>query len=456
MDYYKLEKEINQLWKKGILKDGSHIFFKDIKEVEKRVNMVREDFAKQFDLKSIPTSIQTCASLLLKNYPKIKEIKDEKPEWEKPLTENEIFDFISYLNNKQPDSSLIYQKIEDIKNRILPSNIELKKHLAQLQKTKNENRKRFLIMGAGPNGLFIAILLNHIYNKIQNGITQSENIDILIIDNRIAKEGFRQPYTRNRRFSYSDISLTYLYKYLYCNNTYAGGPINFIEYLGYLKVMEENIPIYFTKKYETNQEIKNLIDENQFDVLFDCSGGRLDIKEIKSNINYSLSNKLPIKQDGFILERDDNQIIFKPENENNPYIKMFYLEMFNSNKESTNQYIDLFTLYTCDIGLYSHYENQLLTINNLESIISLVKDPLDATYLKYKLSRNPSFVKYFKFVPIPVNMHHLIKIADVMKTKKDKDFLYVASGDTLFHSHFVTGAGINRLFNFIVRVLYKF
>ena len=49
-----------------------------------------------------------------------------------------------------------------------------------------------------------------------------------------------------------------------------------------------------------------------------------------------------------------------------------------------------------------------------------------------------------------VYMRHGIKISDVFKVN-NRDILFIGAGDTIFHSHFITGAGLNRMFDFTVK-----
>ena len=34
---------------------------------------------------------------------------------------------------------------------------------------------------------------------------------------------------------------------------------------------------------------------------------------------------------------------------------------------------------------------------------------------------------------------------------KNKQFRFIGAGDNIFHSHFITGAGLNRIFDFTVK-----
>ena len=47
-------------------------------------------------------------------------------------------------------------------------------------------------------------------------------------------------------------------------------------------------------------------------------------------------------------------------------------------------------------------------------------------------------------------MKHAIEISRVVNYK-EHNFIYVASGDTIYHSHFITGSGLNRTITFAVK-----
>ena len=47
-------------------------------------------------------------------------------------------------------------------------------------------------------------------------------------------------------------------------------------------------------------------------------------------------------------------------------------------------------------------------------------------------------------------MRHSISVSSVV-TYKDHKFLYIGAGDTIFHGHFITGAGLNRTIAFAVK-----
>jgi hypothetical protein len=449
MDYKQLENKINKLWKKGILNDQSHIFFDDVKNVLELVKSFRKYAAEKYNIEKYSNEIIICNNP--KKYPKIEKIEKKNIKYENPLTEKDIDEFDNLLYEHQmPTSEKILKYIDKIKHKPLPSNINLQTYLKYLKSSK---KKKFLIVGGGPNGLFIASYLDYIYNQNYNGISTDDSIDILLIDNRIVKEGFLKPYTRNRRFAFSDFSLSIIYKFLYCTTSeYPMESINYIEYLAYIKLYKKCIPMYFTKKYETWKKICDLVHNFDFDVVFDCTGGRLNVPNFDIPKNYLDLIKNTKQNDREIIIDKDN-VILKSNIPNDPLMNMFSLEYFDKTKNLLSYYGDLNTLHTCDIDTYKHFSDHLLSKKDLLKIQNIIIDKVDKGFIKYIAESKD--IKYYKISYIHVNMHNRIKIAKVFTHEKHK-FLYVGSGDTIFHSHFIRGAGINRLFNFIVRILYLF
>jgi hypothetical protein len=55
-----------------------------------------------------------------------------------------------------------------------------------------------------------------------------------------------------------------------------------------------------------------------------------------------------------------------------------------------------------------------------------------------------------KFDVWGIYMRHQIKISDIFNVN-NKQILLIGAGDTIFHSHFITGSGLNRIFDFTVK-----
>jgi hypothetical protein len=149
----------------------------------------------------------------------------------------------------------------------LPSTIP---NLDNWKKYKEDNPINIMIMGAGPLGLYTALYLNEYYNKnIIHGRDNKKTIlnqyvNILIIDNRIYKEGIKKPYTRSTQFGFDIEQIQPFIKQIFCwknfDNNYKGTRrfdfINILENLLYVAAYNENISMYFTKKLEDFNDIK--------------------------------------------------------------------------------------------------------------------------------------------------------------------------------------------------------
>ena len=254
-----IDKKIDELWHSGLIDNKKHMFFNNMETVKHYINSFRNSWESELKINSKKESNNKC-NLKDVVYPKVHVLKDKKIVYEKKLKKKEILHFLQILSKKHP-RNFIEKEFKKIKNKIFTSNINLEKHLKLIKKN---GKKKILIIGGGPNCIFNALYLKKLYGN---------KIDILTIDNRIVKEGFREPFTRDRFFAYSTDLLTVLYKYLYCgdDDDGNGGSINYIEYLGYFKMLKQRIPIYFTKKYEKWNDVQKLMKTYNFEIIFDCT-----------------------------------------------------------------------------------------------------------------------------------------------------------------------------------------
>lgn len=53
--------------------------------------------------------------------------------------------------------------------------------------------------------------------------------------------------------------------------------INIFENMLYVVTYYNGIPLYFTKKYESIDKIKEFAKKNNFKYIFDCTGGRMNV-----------------------------------------------------------------------------------------------------------------------------------------------------------------------------------
>lgn len=436
-----INNKINEMWLNKFINNKKHIFFKNIDDAKNISNNIVKNLTEVYGVKNNLTNNKLNCDLNSELnkiiYPKIKIIKDKKQIYNKYLTNNDIKKFMNIIN-KCHTKEYIENEIEKIKNKLLPSNIKINSYLNSIKKN---NKNKILIIGGGPNGLFNALYLNYLYKN---------NIDILILDNRCKIESYREPYTRERIFNYSTDLLTILYKYLYCNDNNYGSQIKYIEYLGYFQILNKNVPIYFTKKYENWNNIQKFMKKYNFKIIFDCTGNRLNVPKLKINNNilnyYDKSNNKNYK-----LNLKNNEIILQSKNINDTLMNIFTISFYDKNKNYVG-YNDCYTNNKCDIILYKYLNNKLISKKTLiNDILPLIINKLDKKII-YEISIE-DYLYYFKFNLIKIDMHHKIIISNIFKYN-NYNFLYIGNGDTIFHSHFITGSGLNRLFTFIVKILY--
>lgn len=440
-----IEKKINKMWSAGVKKDKTHRFFEDIEMAKEINNDFRKMAADNFKIKNFTDKIIKCQNnndeINLKTYTK----KNEN--YGKPVTTTEIIKIYKKINTRPlPSQEVIKNIFKKFLNKPLPSNINLEKYLSKIKNSKNRN---ILVIGGGPTGMFISLYLDFYYNHYVNGISKNNKVNILMIDNRIVKEGLRKPFTRERNFGYSTIYLSLIYKFLYCEN--GGSHINYIENLAYIRMFMNKIPMYFTDQYKDWNSYQDLISKYNFEIVFDCTGNRLDIKLPTTKVN--LSNLQFKNKNDRELIITDTEIKLTSKIKNDPLMNMFYIKIFDKNKKNIG-YIDLKTFYTCDIGIYKKYKNKLINSSGLIKINNLIKDSIDKGILDFVLSIHNKSKKpeYFLIEEISVEMHHKLKVAHLFIHQKHK-YLYIGSGDTIFHSHFSTGSGINRVFDFMVKCM---
>ena len=411
-----IDKKIDELWHSGLIDNKKHMFFNNMETVKHYINSFRNSWESELKINSKKESNNKC-NLKDVVYPKVHVLKDKKIVYEKKLKKKEILHFLQILSKKHP-RNFIEKEFKKIKNKILPSNINLEKHLKLIKK----NGKKILIIGGGPNGIFNALYLKKLYGN---------KIDILTIDNRIVKEGFREPFTRDRFFAYSTDLLTVLYKYLYCgdDDDGNGGSINYIEYLGYFKMLKQRIPIYFTKKYEKWNDVQKLMKTYNFKLVFDCTGNRLDAPIIESNTKKYIEKLNKVENKNYKLNIKNNEVILKSKNENSYLMNTFTIKYYDKSKNYLG-YIDSITTNKCDVLMYKYLDQKLISKKDLESnVLNLIKDKIDKKIIK-SFFKNDN-IHYYKFNLITVNMHNKIKISKIYNYK-NHEFLYIGNGDTIF------------------------
>ena len=370
----------------------------------------------------------------------------------------DIIKKLSEEMNKVSNWSKILKIVLYMSQYILESNITDEEKLYQI--IKKEKIFNIMIIGSGPAGLFLASYLNLYYNRT---MIKKKRINIVLFDSRIDKPGFKKPYNRQRMFATSSAYLNLIIPKIYCwhesdkydNSIFIN--IFALEYILYATAINHDIPIIYGDYNWDNY--KNIISKGNFQVVFDCTGGRLKhdlMKNIDSSwlnnfkYNIKLNKKLIINSELNLVQLDDYKKTSK-------FKKHYYygsLSVYISESgqdQFINKYdIDIINNY--DLLYLKNIKNKRFTYDNIVTLIKGIKDTttrnyLYSTMLNKKVSYNNMI---FSFDIFYIYIRHAIKISDIFTINKQK-ILYIGAGDTIFHSHFITGAGLNRTLDFSVK-----
>jgi len=351
-----------------------------------------------------------------------------------------------FKDNNYYNFNINNEKLEEIakyfQNSYMPGTIK------KLSDHKYESDKvNVVIYGSGPVGLFIALYINQYYNY--KNLSKKKNWNILLIDNRTDKDGYRFNYSRTRQYSIGSSFFSFIIQKLYCNIDY-GILINRLEYLLYMYLLvhkfytdslketdNANINLYFSSKNVDLNKIKA-------DIIFDCTGGRMNPK-IWSNEDmkgFIPEDMLTHKDSEFTLRKDINKYIWDSDiypfknylvmNDlsNVGYYSLRNQKILDETKKIINKYgttIDYKTM----IQIIEDYKD-----NKNKKIELLIK------YMYHNFIENKSYALSVDI--FSVYIQHAIKISKIIKVKDNHRAIYIGAGDTIYHSHFATGAGLSK------------
>jgi hypothetical protein len=202
-------------------------------------------------------------------------------------------------------------------------------------------------------------------------------------------------------------------------------------------------------------DYKKIIEKGDFDVVFDCTGGRLKhdiIKINKSDLKWINNIKLYNNKINRHLDIDIDKNLVLLNHDSKHIDNYFYGSMVLYNNDET---VSFYKSYDIDINnkedlMYlNKVKEKYYTYDNAIKIIRGIMDD-DNRNLLYTLLIENNKDYLVSFDVWGVNMRHEIKISSVFKNN-NKDILFIGAGDTIFHSHFLTGAGLNRVLDFTVK-----
>lgn len=488
-------------------KEGKYVhpFFLDLEKVIKHKKFFRKSFTtKKYNYESIKNKEMKKLT--------INRLKENNKNFSKKIEEEfykyksfDILKFEDILNAVENGESLskIRDHVHKASKMRIPSNVKNndEKYFSNYfpgsdKYTFHENKsqlndyfldKKLLniaIIGAGPVGLFVALYLNFFFNNYS--LNNQPNVRVIIFENRIDKvngTNYRKPYTRDRTFVTNSGFLSSIFNKIYCldnqnknidtNSLFIN--INVLEYILLSKVYLNNIPIIF-KNYDYTQ-LYDIMENLDIDVIFDGSGGRLESDYCINNIclpnipKWLLNEtyeKIPknlvnlLKKEYTLKEKEifdmvqtipsENKVVF---NKSEKFIKNYYYASITCYELKTLKWIekiDIIIENESDLKLLSQLKKQYYKLDDILLIGKLVKDKNERNKILKMYKNKINNLEFVFYLDVwHTYMRHSLEASKIIG--KNKKILKINIGDTLFHSHFMIGAGLNRSLNFGVKCI---
>jgi hypothetical protein len=428
---YLIEKEFQSI----IKSNHEHKFLNDMKLVTKK----EKKYLKQQIKISKNYQIKCQKNQTIENIKIVEEKKDT-------VNKNFIKNIYLMLQKNTIKWETIKSSLEELSNKNLLSTIKSSKKLFNKMKNKKDNEINILIVGLGPSGLFMCNYLNKYYNQSSSSI----KVNIIGLENRIVKEGLKKPYDRNRYFSFRSIHLSYLFRFISCWNhqdrDYYLTYVKMLENLLYVLAFVNDIPMMYTKKFSKWTDIKKLSKELKIDILFDSTGHRLNPPIFSKIKNWLTENKTENSLYKIDISKKNNLAVLKwkksfPKNK-------YYISLQTIKCNKPIHYSDIVISNKADLELGKEFHNKFITEEYIFKFISKLTNTTSRNFLNSYLKHTTVEKRLFKINLIEIFIYHKLKIC-----QKFDNTLYIGTGDTIFHSHFITGAGINRTMDFIVKTI---
>lgn len=359
-----------------------------------------------------------------------------------------------YKSSMYLDEGLIYSLYNNIKHKTVQREIEQELDkiiyynlpstldgLDDLNYLKNIHKTNILILGAGPNGLFLANYLNLMYKN---------KVNILVLDNRILKESYREPYTRSRTFAIGIPSyFSLILPKITCFSKWVLIQIRYLEILLYLKSFTDNIPMYFTKKYSKYSDVQELIKKYNFKVCFDSTGGKIKTPFVVKNFNFP--DNFKFKKNKHELIRENNLLkINWPDNNHKKYLFIYFL-----NKQFKSLFVNYYDVFPIT------NEDDYKLLNNIcidkKHIINIINKITDNKLKKFlitiiRILKDDIYnnISYINLTTAEVKLYSQLKIAFLVNNKK---CAWIGAGDTIFHSHYLIGSGLTRTISLSSKII---
>lgn len=440
----KISNNMNYLFQNIFTENANHVFLIDFDYVQK----------KEMDKIKIYNALENVP----KKSKKVKTLKIKEKILYETLKYNDILQIKNSLNELN-DLNQLNNNISRLMKYQIPDSFSLSKSLNEKKLFDSLKKDSFniLVIGAGPAGLFIANYLYKYYIRISPNPIK---VNILVLDNKITKKNYREPYSRKRVFAFGSTNFSYVIPRVYCLNDEKNVihmPIATLEYMLYCNIFnKKNINFWFDNF--DFKRIKKIIEKGNFQVVFDCSGGRLKQDIIKVTNSKWVEDILKIETT--LRNNVESYNLFLNFDKKNNLIKLdkkfdkvfvphyYYVSIIVLKDKFVYDSISLEVKNSQDLKLFIKYNKSFMNYENILNFSSNIDDSNQRKYFTYVLKKYQDLSSLiFKIRLFQINMRHKIKITQTTKINK-KEVLYIGAGDTIFHSHFARGAGINRVIDF--------
>ena len=363
-------------------------------------------------------------------------VKDCKYKTNKIISHEKLVKLHQKINDpKITDFNKIDDELKMLYKYNLPSTIK------SLDEGFEKDSINIIIIGAGPIGLFTALYYKLYYrdNFLQ------KKINVILIDNRVFKEGIRMPYTRSTQFGFDAIEFQDFINQMFCwSNFYisrsksfhgsknrAFNYINTLENLLYIEAYNKSVKMYFTNQFSSYEDLEKYAIKKNFNYIIDCTGGRLR-KSINNKLNWNIfkfkKNNMEVKLD------NDKYKLFK--NNNEIYDRVIAIYLFDKNMNPIRVgNIFGFLEDKKDIPLIEKFNGKCFKKDDYIKIARSfysrsIRYLLNGIKLELQLSLDK--VKYIKFTSFKTLSDHSQFAAKQINSK----LTYIGLGETLGHTQF--------------------
>lgn len=300
-----------------------------------------------------------------------------------------------------------------------------------------------LILGAGPIGLMVANLIFQMFYPRSN---------ILLVDNRVAPDGVnRLPYTRDRVFGVrmSDFGKI-IPRFAAIDGIEENLRIKYFEYLLLTPLLAGNFPICFTRKLSDANALKAFVEEKRFDIVYDCTGGRLPNDFLPKDPPSFFDSTLAMSNEHFdIVKKGNSMVLERKDGMKNRFYLAVNVYVYGE-LDAEADYRDQI-MYVQDLNIIKPLHNVCLYVKpdkmlEFLQIFDNLKDTALSKWIQYHVTKNRAWDVLFYI--IEANPRHLIRVAAPFKAGKQK-CLYVALGDTAYASLYRNGNALFILSEYI-------